>query len=193
MVDPDPVPALAPDALLPPAGSPIVDWITDRTRRDGTVISAIPLGFTRYATIVIPEDDAAKARADAALVGALRAHTAEQPWWLGYLDTGVADVVEPDRPRVAVYEAWPYVLLQGDPDQALGSRSSSGATPWHSALPELIFPADRSWLLSTLWDDDWRCVGGPAAMIDALLALSELEARSVTPEEDATPPGHDYG
>jgi hypothetical protein len=125
-------------------------------------------------------------------VEVLRAHTPDQPWWLGYLDTGAAHVVEPAAARVALYLDWPYVLLQGGPQQALTSRSNSDSTPWHSALPELLFPSDRSWLVSTLWDDDWRCVGGPAELVDALLARPELEARSITPEEDVTPPGHDY-
>jgi hypothetical protein len=25
----------------------------------------------------------------------------------------------------------------------------------------LIFPVDRSWLLTTLWDDDWSCIVEP--------------------------------
>ena len=56
----------------------------------------------------------------------------------------VADVVAPASPRVAAYVGWPYVLLEGGPDQALLSRRNSQATPWHSALPEMIFPPDRS-------------------------------------------------
>ena len=68
---------------------------------------------------------------------------------------------------------------------------NSDATPWHSALPELVFPDDRSWLVSTMWDDDWRCVGGPADLVDALLLSPHLEARAVTLDEDATPPSHD--
>ncbi len=114
-----------------------------------------------------------------------------QPWWLGYLDTGVADVVQPEAPRTSIYVGWPYVLLQGGPQQALGWRANSAGTPWHSALPELLLPADRSWLVSTLWDDSWRCVGGSSALVEALLARPELEARPVLPDEDATPPGRE--
>lgn len=185
------VPAVAADAPLPPTGNDIVDWISESTRCGRTVISAIPPAFARYATVIVPDDAAARTRADAALVEVLQAHTAAQPWWLGYLDTGVADLVQPDAPRVALYVGWPYVLLEGGPDQALTSRSNADSTPWHSALPELMFPADRSWLVSTMWDDDWRCVGGPGPLIAALLMRSELEARSVMPDDDATPPGHD--
>ena len=91
------------------------------------------------------------------------AATSAQPWWLGYLETGVADLAAADAPRVAVYAGWPYVLLEGGPQQALAARRNSDVTPWHSAVPELVFPRDRSWLVSTKWDDDWRCGGGPAA------------------------------
>ena len=57
-------------------------------------------------------------------------------------------------------------------------------------MPELLFPADRSWLVSTLWDDDWRCVGGPAALVEALLRSAVLDTRAVSVGENATPPGH---
>jgi hypothetical protein len=56
-----------------------------------------------------------------------------------------------------------------------------------------MFPADRSWLFSTLWDDDWTCVGGPQQVIDSLLAHPDLghRVRQVDPtDEDVTPPGH---
>jgi putative intracellular protease/amidase len=79
VADPDAVPALHPGAPPPPDGSPVVDWITRSTRRDRTVISAIPPDFARYATVVVPGDDSAKARADTALVEVLQAHTPEQP------------------------------------------------------------------------------------------------------------------
>ena len=93
-----------------------------------------------------------------------------------------------------MYVGWPYVLLEGDPEQALTARRNRDVTPWHSALPELIFPRDRSWLVSTMWDDDWRCVGGPAAMVDALLLRPNvLQVRAVTLDEDATPPDNTSG
>jgi len=183
---------LFPGAPLPPAGSALVNWITGSTRVGRTINSAVPRDYARYATVVIPEDDAAKTLADSALVEILQGHTPVQPWWLGYLDTGVAELVDPEAPRVAVYVGWPYVLLQGGPEQALTGRCNRDATPWHSALPELVFPHDRSWLLSTMWDDDWRCIGGPVALVDSLLLDPVLQSRVVTPDEDATPPGHTF-
>ena len=182
-----------PGAPPPPAGDELVDWITTSTERGRTVASAVPPVYARYATVLIPDGGEAKDRADAALVEVLQSHTTGQPWWLGYLDTGVADVVEPDAPRVAVYAGWPYVLLEGGPERALSARRTSDATPWHSALPELLFPRDRSWLVTTMWDDDWRCVGGPAAVVQAVLGHPDLRARAVTPDQEAAPLGSGPG
>jgi hypothetical protein len=44
--------------------------------------------------------------------------------------------------------------------------------------------------VNTLWDDDWRCIGGPQHLIDAILTDPDLDARQVRPGEDMTPPGH---
>jgi hypothetical protein len=43
-----------------------------------------------------------------------------------------------------------------------------------------MFPADRSWLVSTLWDDDWTCIGGAAELVDKLLRHPDLQARAVS-------------
>lgn len=47
-------------------------------------------------------------------------------------------------------------------------------------------------LVSTLWDDDWTCVGGSEQLIAELLSHPALQghARRVIADEDATPPGH---
>lgn len=179
-----------PGAFPPPGGSEVVDWITSSTRCGLTITAAIPPNYARYATVVVPDGDTAKTLADAALVQVLQAHTPAQPWWLGYLDSGVADLVIADAPKVAVYVGWPYVLLEGGPEQARNARRNLDVIPWHSALPELVFPTDRSWLVATMWDDDWQCLGGPAALVDALLLRSDLQVRAVNLDGDATPPGH---
>lgn len=107
--------------------------------------------YARYPTVVVPDGDTAKTLADAALVEVLQAHTPAQPWWLGYLDTGLSDLVAVDAPKVAVYVGWPYVLFEGGPERALNARRNLDVIGSHSALPELVFPSDRSWLVSTLW------------------------------------------
>jgi len=163
-----------------------VSWIADHTYIRLGITSAIPAGFDGYATIVNKEGDE-QPPSEAALVRQLEAHSADSTWWLGYLDTGAHDVVFPNAPMVRLYGDWRYVLVEAGPEQAATWREGDA---WRGRLPDLIFPADRSWLVSMLWDDDWRCIGGPASLIQAVLADPALDAREVTvDQEDATPPG----
>jgi len=169
-----------------------VAWIAADTSVDRTMNFAVPPVFKAYATLVIPDDRREQAQHDAAIMSVLRAHADDQRWWLGYLDTGADDVVFPAAPRVELYSHWPYVLVLAGPDQAAAWRGWELGSFWWGQLPNLMFPADRRWLVSTLWDDDWTCVGGTGALIDALLAHPTLRARGrqVEPGHDATPPGH---
>jgi hypothetical protein len=82
--------------------------------------------------------------------------------------------------------------VKAGPEQAATWRTEQPVPFWAGRLPNLIFPADRSWLVSTLWDDDWTCVGGSVALVESLLDHPELRsrARRVRPGERATPPGH---
>jgi hypothetical protein len=57
------------------------------------------------------------------------------------------------------------------------------------SLPDLFFPADRSWLVSALWDDTWSCIGGSDALIEALEHNPLANARRVKPNQDVLPPG----
>jgi hypothetical protein len=91
---------------------------------------------------------------------------------------------------VTLYSGWQYVLVEAGPEQAATWRRSGPGSFWKGALPNLMFPADRSWLVSTLWDDDWTCIGGPAGLVGRFLDHPGLETRTVTPGQDATPPGH---
>jgi hypothetical protein len=162
-------------------------WISDGTTIDLTITSAIPPIFDAYATVLTPEEVEDNAAHEQALLAVLRQHTSDQPWWLGYLDTGVDDIVFPDAPKASLYADWNYVLVEAGPDQAGSWRDPD---TWRGALPDLVFPADRSWLLSYLWDDEWRCVGGTTALIDALLRTPLLAVRQVRLGEVAIPPGH---
>ena len=86
------------------------------------------------------------------------------------------------------------MLVEAGPRQAASWRTSDVGRFWERALPDLMFPADRSWLVSTLWDDDWTCIGGRPALIDDLLHDPELGPRTRQVEvgdDDATPPGHE--
>lgn len=170
-------------------GDEEVRWITAHTQPGRTIAAAVPAVFGAYATVMVPDVDEQR-RVDDALVSLLRAHSPAQSWWLGYLETGASDLVFPDAPRVQLYSAWDYVLVEAGPDEAGAWRMYEDALPWHGALPELLFPADHAWLVSTLWDDDWRCVGGPEGLVRSLLEDPRLDARRVAIGEDATPPGH---
>lgn len=184
-LDPGPAPAGSrPEADDQTFGtSQTVAWITSRTERGRTIASAIPPVFEAFATV--EELDSAD---DHLLVDQERAvlhHLADvgpQEWWLGYLNTGAHDVVFPGAKKVTLYAGWPYVVVKAGPAEAL---------TWRDSPPDLIFPVDRSWLMSMLWDDGWTCVGGPARLIRALANDPLVRARTVEPGVDVTPPGHE--
>jgi hypothetical protein len=168
-----------------------VAWIAAGTTIGREITSGVPPVFEAYATIVLPESDEDQERHDGAVIQLLRGGSGDQPWWLGFLETGNSDVVFAQAPRVGLYGGgdWPYVIVEAGPDQA---RSWREFDHWKGRLPDLIFPVDRSWLYSTLWDDDWTCLGGPRGLVGAFLADAELgpRVREVQLGEDATPPGH---
>ncbi len=176
-----------------------VAWINAGVGPGLSITAAVPPVFAAYATLANPTalnlelrgDDGRRAedRFDDAILRVLVAHTDPQPWWLGFLETGASDVVFEDAPRVSVYGAH-YVLVQAGAHEARTWRSDWGR--WHTALPELMFPTDHSWLLSSLWDDAWACVGGSADLISALLTEPYLHpgAERTDPSiEDMWPTG----
>jgi hypothetical protein len=165
-----------------------VAWIQEPTAPGLSITSAIPPVFAAYATIVVPDKDEGRSEHAHLVLRLLSEQSGDQPWWLGYLDTGSDDVVFPDAPRVTLYANWEYVLVQAGPGEA--ARWRHDLRSWRAPGPDLVFPADRSWLLSWLWDDDWRCLGGPTALVDRFLDQPQLLVRRVGLGEDATPPGH---
>jgi hypothetical protein len=165
-----------------------VEWISRNTLFGLTIVSAIPRVFEAYATVLVPEPRDELGRHEQRVARLLADHSSDDSWWLGYLDTGASDLVFPDVPRVQLYANWSYVLVKAGPEQALRWRTEP--SPLHCRLPDLMFPTDRSWLISALWDDDWWCLGGSAKLVDAFLREPGLEARRTGPDEDATPPGH---
>jgi hypothetical protein len=167
-----------------------VAWITGGTTIDRTITSAIPPVFEAYATIVLPPGGDGQDVHDRAVLTLLSEQSAGQPWWLGYLDTGADQIVFPRAPMVTMYSDWHYVLVEAGPEQAATWRQAGFGSFWKGPLPNLMFPADRSWLVSTLWDDDWTCLGGPAVLVEKFLHHPDLEGRPVALGEDATPPGH---
>lgn len=176
-----------------------IQWISDGTEVGRQITAAIPPVFASYATLLhpgepgLPRDLRQERRQDLALVELLRRHTPRQPWWLGYLDTGASDIIFWNAPKVMLYEGWQYVLIEAGPEQAETWRPAPGGeSNWKSTeLPDLMFPGDHVWLVSTRWDDDWCCVGGPDVLIADLLQDCVLgpRARRVRLGQDATPPG----
>jgi hypothetical protein len=167
---------------------PEVEWIREATYNGLAITSAIPPVFSAYATIVVPDDQEARSEQSDLVLRLLGANSDDQPWWLGYLDTGADDTVFPTTDRVHLYADWPYVLVRAGLQEALRWRRDRSSL--RAPGPDLVFPANRAWLLSRLWDDDWRCLGGPTNLVDSFLRESTLEVRSVRLDEDATPPGH---
>jgi hypothetical protein len=106
---------------------------------------------------------------------------------VAYLDTGAHDIVFPLAPKVSLYWDWHYVLVEAGPEQALSWRTGHMRSGLGS-LPDLFFPADRSWLVSALWDDTWTCIGGPEPLINTLQHNPLANARRVEPDQDALPP-----
>jgi hypothetical protein len=198
--DPEPVQTRTRDGVAWQIGTDAeVDWIRRRTVNGLSITSAIPPVFEDYATVTLPDvDHESRSRLiaahDRAVLALLERHASPQPWWLGYLETGAGNIVFDDAPRVRPYTVdWRYVLVEAHSEQAATWRATGDQAIWKgTALPDVIFPQDRSWLLSTLWDDDWSCVGGPQALIAELLVdhLLAPGARRVTIDQDATPPGH---
>ena len=163
------------------------DWLPREPESGDTIATAIPPVFEAYATFYARTDLEVREH-ELAVVRALTAYTAEQPWWLGFLETGAHDVVFPDAPRVKLYWDWPYVLVEAGPEQALTWRTGH-MRYGEGSLPDLFFPADRSWLVSALWDDTWTCIGGPTALLEALEQLPPVNARRVSLDQDMLPPG----
>jgi hypothetical protein len=133
-----------------------VAWINAGVTGGKAITASIPPIFAAYATLAFPLDlessrdrmRPAEDRFDDSLLRVLCAHAKPQPWWLGFLDTGASDVVLDDAPRVRIYSGCRYVLVQACPHDARTWRSDEGR--WFTALPEVMFPADRSWLVSSL-------------------------------------------
>jgi hypothetical protein len=177
-----------------------IRWIRDGTEVGRQVTAAIPRVFAGYATLVhpgepgVPRDVRHERHQDLALVELLRRHSPRPRWWLGYLDTGASDIVFWAAPTVMLYTGWRYVLIEAGAELAATWRPAPGGqSNWKSTeLPDLMFPEDHAWLVSTLWDDDWSCIGGSEALIVDLLQDRVLgrQARRVSIGEDATPPGH---
>ena len=80
-----------------------VAWIVDGTTEGRTISAAIPPIFEAYATVTLPIGEKRRDEHDLAVLVLLTDQSGDQPWWLGYLDTGADDIVFPDAPKVTLY------------------------------------------------------------------------------------------
>ncbi|MEJ5913674.1 hypothetical protein [Pseudokineococcus sp. 1T1Z-3] len=90
-----------------------------------------------------------------------------------------------------------YLLFTGPLAAAarLGRRTCAdvaevwpGEWLWRQS-PALLWPHDRSWCLSTEVDLDSTLVGGPASLVEAVVASTALEAHRVPPDGDLSDGG----
>lgn len=166
-----------------------VAWVAANTKVGRTIVSAIPPVFQEYATVSFDLDfDISESQVT--LIKSFTSLSKSLDWWLGFLDTGNADLVFWQVPKVRLYSGWQYVCVKAGPLQALSWRSPS-TSDGKRLLPDLMFPQDRSWLFSTLWDDTWSCVGGATSAVEALSAVEGLSVRTVGLNDVMTPPGRD--
>src|ERR1022692_490466 len=129
-----------------------VAWIARGTSPGLTITAAVPPVFDAYATVVLPDNGEDQERHNRAMLALLAGQSAGQRWWLGYLSTGADDMVCPGvtmatLPKVILYSGWDYVVVEAGPRQAATwRRNETGSFWWRDVLPDLMFPADRSWL-----------------------------------------------
>lgn len=158
-----------------------------------------------------PEEGNLPSSALAELIAVLAPFTGEQDCFFavwegwGWVDgAGTALVIattDPDAPRAPVAGQAPgvpaaalqaprlrhpgrdYLLFRGSLELAL--RIGQQVTPdWFlPQSPSLLWPEDRTWCIATEIDFDSTLVGGPAALVEAVLQ-SGLEVWPVQPEDD---------
>jgi hypothetical protein len=98
----------------------------------------------------------------------------------------------PDRCWFCTWEGWGSVFFDDGPQVELPARKYALFVGPLAALPSLMeaqddhspnlwWPDDRAWCVATEIDLAWTYVGGPAALINDVLATAPLEAQPVSP------------
>jgi hypothetical protein len=78
-------------------------------------------------------------------------------------------------------------------ERPLDQGELAGVRHLEGVLPDLMFPTDLSWLLSTLGNDHRTCIRRSKELVDAFLGHPDLRHGVVQVDpsvEDATPQGH---
>lgn len=123
-----------------------VAWISRGTARGMSIRSAIPDGFDVYGLLDL--DDEARPIEDS-LLNALQPEPDEVlvAGWIVRSDR----MTEPGDEHT-LYSGWLYRCRHVQRTDLLGRPARDG-------FPDLLFPPDHRWIVSTLWDDSWRSVG----------------------------------
>jgi hypothetical protein len=79
-----------------------------------------------------------------------------------------------------------YLLFRGPLQAALNMGWEGSPGGFEPQSPSLLWPADRRWCVGTEIDFDSTIVGGPAELINAVLAAPGLDAWRVHPDDDLT-------
>lgn len=115
-------------------------------------------------------------------------HTPDVTWyglWEGYGDLMVGLAPTPGRQKVHQV-ARPKVLALPDRSYLLYRAPISAWTVFRAAdhfeVPDLWWPEDRSWIVATDTDFHWLYVGGTNECIAEIVASTEIEALSTSPD-----------
>ena len=134
-----------------------VDWIRGNDAAFGTLRFAIPSGYEAYGVLDLPADIVP---IEDALLSALGVDPADQ-LVAGWIDRGPWST--PAGDEHVLYSGWRYRLRR------VAAADLSGLpTEGEGSFPDMLFPPDRSWLVSLLWDDAWRSIGSSQAIADLL-------------------------
>lgn len=160
----------------------------------------IPPVYAAYWTVDLPgtaehpQDEHLARSLDRSIMELLEADTAVQPRWFGYLQRGDrSSLVFPGAPQVMLVNGG-VVLIEAGPEQALSWSLDRDVWLDDGALPDVMYPTDRTRLTVTGWDDYWMSFGGSEGLVAAFLndALLADYTYQVGPDDpDSTPPRHD--
>ena len=134
-----------------------VNWIRQESALAETLTYAIPDRYEAYGVLDLPREigpvedgllDALTARPTGLLIA-------------GWIDRGPWPPSTGDEH--VLYTGWRYRLRRVAESELRGLP-----TEGEGSFPDLLFPQDRSWLVSLLWDDSWRSIGASQAIATRL-------------------------
>ena len=122
--------------------------------------------------IRVAEGSLAVATIDALVEHLARATTSER-WYFAVWEGGGASVIPPTVTPTLELPHRRYHVFAGP---AAGARTSFASRPFGHQSANLWWPGDRTWCVATEVDLPWTYVGGPRALIRALVADPRLES-----------------